>query len=166
RGGYITKNRQIMLAVGGHDVLAPPYRQQVIFGHQARHAFAVHSPSLLFQVPAYTAIPITAAGGDDDLLDPSSQFHGPHPWSPTPRPPSLVSPPFPVAIKPGPADPRSPTHPLDTEVFLRLLYASDFFVDAVSPPPLLARRRASILRKAPCKKSTSSTFLPSASRSC
>jgi len=28
---------------------------------------------------------------------------------------------------------------------LRLLYFSDFFVDAVSPEPLLARRRSSIL---------------------
>jgi predicted alpha/beta superfamily hydrolase len=58
------------------------------------------------------------------------------------------------------------THRLDTEVFLRLLYFPDFFVDAVSPQPSLAWRRASILRKAPCKKSTSSPFLPRAARSC
>src|SRR5215467_11304873 len=73
---------------------------------------------------------------------------------------------LPVAIVPRSADPSDSTHPLDTQVFLRLLYASDFFVDAVSPQPSLARRRASILRKAPCKKSTSSAFLPRAARSC
>src|SRR5262249_60433065 len=117
---------------------------QLTLHHEAPHAFAVHSPPLLCQAPAYAAIPIRAAGGDDDLLDPSSQFHGP----------PLGFPPFPVAIKTGPADPRYPTHPLDTEVFLRLLYASDLFVDAVSPPPFLARRRAWIRRKSHCKNAT------------
>src|SRR6476661_4106398 len=145
-----------MPAVGGHDVLAPPYRQQVIFGHDASHAFVVHSPALVFQFPAHPAIAVIAAMRKGDLLDPRPQLHCFGLWFL----------PLPVTIVPGSADPSYSAHTLDTQVLLRLLYASDFFVDAVSPQPSLARRRASILRKAPCKKSTSSAFLPRASRNC
>src|SRR5262249_29247711 len=112
--------------------------------------------SLVFQVPGHAAIPVAATVRDRQLLDPSAQLHGF----------DLGFPLFPVAIKAGTADPRHSTHQLDTEGFVRLLYASYFFLDAVSPQPLLARRRPLILRKASCKKSASSTFLPSAARSC
>jgi hypothetical protein len=116
----------------------------------------VDSPALVFQILGHPAVAVTAAVRQHDLLDPSSQFHAF----------DLGFALFPVAIKASAADPRQSTNRLDTEVFLRLLYASDFFIDAVSPLPSLAWRRASILRKAPCKKSTSSAFLPRAARSC
>src|SRR5262252_3314460 len=145
-----------MLTLRGHDVLAPPYRQQVIFRHDPHHAFVVHPPSLVLQVPGDPAIPVTAPVCNRDLLDPSPQGGGCH----------LRFPLLPAAIVTGAADPSQMTHRLDPEVSLCLLYASDFFVDAVSPQPSLARRRASILRKTPCKKSTSNAFLPSAARSC
>src|SRR5260370_12691002 len=138
-----------MLTLGGHDVLAPPYRQQVIFRHHPSHAFVVHPPSLVFQVPGDPASPVTAAVRHHDLLDPSSQGRGFH----------LRFPLLPVAIVTGATDPSQMTHRLDPEVSLCLLYASHFFVDAVSPQPSPARRRASILRKAPCKQSTSTPFL-------
>src|SRR5512146_1085358 len=143
-----------MVAVGGHDKLAPAHGQQVIFGHDPSHPFVVHNPALILQIPFHAPIPVTVTVREHDLLNPGSQFHlfGLR----------LLL--LPAAIKTGPAHPRHMTHLLDGKVFLRLLYLADFFVDAVSPEPSLARRRASILRKAPCKKSASSTFLASASR--
>src|SRR5215467_11793071 len=100
-----------MLTVGGHDVLAPSYRQQVIFGHPTSHPFVVYPPSLVAQILGHPAISITAAVPDHDLLNSISQLHGFH----------LGFPLFPAAIKAGAANPRHVTHPLDTEVFLRLL---------------------------------------------
>src|SRR5690349_4143049 len=72
---------------------------------------------------------------------------------------------LPITIKPGAAYLSQPAHGLDPEVCLRLHHL-DFFVDAVSPEPLLGWRRASILRNTPCKKSASSTLVASACFSC
>lgn len=54
-----------------------------------------------------------------------------------------------------------PAHALDRKTTLRLHY-SHLLVNAVSPEAVLLRRRASILRKAPLKNSTSSTLVASA----
>jgi hypothetical protein len=58
----------------------------------------------------------------------------------------------------GTANPRQFAHPLDFQAALHWHHLSDLFVDAVSPEPLLLRRRASTFCKAPLKKSVSSVF--------
>jgi hypothetical protein len=64
---------------------------------------------------------------------------------------------LPVTIKSCPAHSRDPAQGLDAAVRL-WLHHSDLLVDAVSPAALLCWPRASILRKAPRKKSTSTTL--------
>src|ERR1051326_7961718 len=68
---------------------------------------------------------------------------------------------LPVTIETRPAYARDPAQGLDAAVRL-WLHHSHLLVDAVSPCPLLAWRRASILRKAPRKKSTSTTLAANA----
>src|SRR6185437_15705375 len=57
---------------------------------------------------------------------------------------------------------RQLTHPIHTQAALHWHHFPDLVVDAFAPLLPSARRRASILCKAPCKKSTSSTFSASA----
>jgi len=66
------------------------------------------------------------------------------------------------SVEPCPAHRPQFTHSLDRHAALQWHQSSDLVVDAVSPGPLFAWRRASIFCKAPFKKSTSITFSPQA----
>src|SRR5260370_12493616 len=63
-----------------------------------------------------------------------------------------------TAVEPRPAHPGQLTHPCCTQTALHRHHFPDLVVDACAPLLPLFWRRASILCKAPCKKSTSSTF--------
>src|SRR5664279_2318971 len=136
---------------GSKNVLAPPHRQQMVLLHQAQYPLVVHHHPLVLQLPTHPPIAIVAAVLQHNFLDPGAHLH-------------LLGSgfvPLPVTIKTGPAHLPQLAHSLDGKATLRLHY-SHLFVNAVSPQPLLLWRRASILRKAPLKNSTSSTLLASA----
>src|SRR5689334_3495744 len=61
-------------------------------------------------------------------------------------------------VVPGTAHHRHLTHPFHTQTALHRHHFPDLVVDAFAPVLPLPWRRASILCKAPLKKSTSSTF--------
>src|SRR6266849_1269127 len=65
-------------------------------------------------------------------------------------------------VVPGTAHHRHLAHPFHTQAALHRHHFSDLVVDAFAPVLPLPWRRASILCKAPCKKSTSSTLSASA----
>src|SRR5271169_3843709 len=136
---------------GGENVLTPPHRQQMVLLHQAQHPLVVHRQPLVLQLPTHPPITVAAAMLHHDFLDLGAHLHL--------LLPGLV--PLPVTIETGPAHLSQLAHSLDGKATLRLHY-SHLFVNAVSPQPLLLRGRASILRKAPLKNSTSSTLLASA----
>src|SRR4029077_18410700 len=71
-----------------------------------------------------------------------------------------------VPVVPGTAYHCHLTHPFHTQTALHRHHFPDLVVDAFAPLLPLPWRRASILCKAPCKKSTSSTLSANARFSC
>src|SRR6185312_2204222 len=112
------------------------------------HALVVHYHALPPQLRPDAAMTVTAVMLERDPLNRRPHFHLLLHWLTRPHAP----------VKPGAADPGQKTHPLHAQAALLRHHSPDVGVDALAPDSLMSWRRASICRKAPLKKSSSSVF--------
>src|SRR6476661_6468738 len=147
------------MGIGGHHILLPLQRQQIVFPHQPQHPLVIHRhPQLLVQLKPYPPVSVAPPMLHHDLLD-----HRPHHHLFFVR--TLLGK---AAVVSCPAHHRHLAHLLHTQTasclsFFQLAalhthYFLDLVVDSTPPALSLCRRRASTLCKAPRKKSTTSTF--------
>src|SRR5215470_2251498 len=136
---------QSMIGIrGGHERLGLN-RQQVVFPHDPPDAFVVHQHSSPPQLGRHPPITIAPPMLQRDLLDGLANLQLFLAWR------AFLQ----RAIEARPAHTSQLTHALDTQTALHRHHFPDLVVDAVPPEPPLPWRRASILCKAPLKKSTS-----------
>src|SRR6476659_3148841 len=155
------------MGIGGHHILLPLQRQQIVFPHQPQHPLVIHHhPQLVVQFNPYPPVSVAPSMLHHDLLD-----HRPHHHLFFLQ--TLLGK---AAVVSGPAHHCHLAHLLHTETTsclsffqfaaLHTHYFLDLVVDSAPPAFPLCRRRASTLCKAPRKKSTSSTFSASAFFNC
>src|ERR1700751_1345720 len=137
-----------MLRIRRDHELPRLHGQSVIFSHNRRYPFVVHSHAAAPQLSRDPAITVPPAMFHRDLLNRRPHFH-----LLLDRPLFLQR-----AIEPRPTYRYQLTHALDTQAALPRHHFPDLVVDVVSPELLLRWRRASTFCKAPLKKSTSIVF--------
>src|SRR5437763_1054712 len=141
-------DRQRVLRLRGANKLAAAQRQQIIFPHQPQNPFPIDLKATLLQGAGHPPIAVAAPVLQGNALHLRPQFHI------LLYPMALLQ----LSIKSRPAHSSQAAHTLDTQAALHRHHFPDLLVDAVPPVLSFCWRRASILCKAPLKKSTSKLF--------
>src|SRR5215475_2048021 len=137
-----------MVGFRGHHKLPWLHRQQIVVPHHPQHPLMIHRQSSRLQLPRHSPVAIATPMFYHHLLHRRTHQHL---FSLR----LLFRQAAVVACSTHAAD---VTHPFHTQSALHRHHFPDLVVDAFAPSFALPWRRASILCKAPCKKSTSSTF--------
>src|SRR5208282_1740479 len=154
--GQVQIHLQLMLRVRSYDESFWLNREQVILAHDPSYSLVVHHHPVPPKFGRNPPVAIAPPMFDGDLLNRRAHLH-----ILLHRRPFLQT-----TVETGPADTGYPAHLLNTQAALHRHHFSDLFVDAVPPELPLLWRRASILCKAPLKKSASNVLSATRRVSC